>query len=302
MYESSIKRSVTCSFSNVAIDLASLSFSVNDHTFIYNVSQPTAGSTSLLGTEAYATPTSATSASGALTYATLASTTSASATSASATPASTSETSATNASTSQTSATDASASETSATNASTSQTSATNAFTSESTATNTNTTLALNATITPTSNSSITSNTTFITSASVNWTTSATTTPTVTNCNTKYWTVFSGSCYSQFSYMYKSWAEARGTCEYYSSSLVQITSPEELSFIANSFSSSASWIALKKDSTGTFRWDADNSESAISNWGTGEPGSGDCVNMSNGKWKTANCGNYLGFFCKKPAY
>ncbi|XP_066980579.1 uncharacterized protein [Macrobrachium rosenbergii] len=74
---------VTCSFSNVVIDLASLAFSTSDHTFIHNVSQPTQESVSSVVTTAATTQGETTSSSTTSSPATSSSTTSSSTTSSS---------------------------------------------------------------------------------------------------------------------------------------------------------------------------------------------------------------------------
>ncbi|XP_064094797.1 uncharacterized protein DDB_G0271670-like [Macrobrachium nipponense] len=256
--------SVTCSFSNVGIDLASLTFSTSDHTFIHNVSQPTQESVSSVGTASSSTISSSTTSSPATPSSTASSsttssptassstssspttsssTTSSSTTSSSTTSSPTTSSSSSSSPTTSSPSTSSSTSSSPTTSSSTTSSSTTSSPTTSSsttsvsttTATDTSTSTSTTVTSTSTTSSSSTTSSTSTTPTTSTSTTSRTTTTTPVNYCDWIWHPFNGSCYYQFGAGNygndETWQNASTACGKYNNYLVKISSAELLAFI-----------------------------------------------------------------------
>ncbi|XP_078660072.1 uncharacterized protein LOC144904802 [Branchiostoma floridae x Branchiostoma belcheri] len=132
---------------------------------------------------------------------------------------------------------------------------------------------------------------------------------TVQYCQTQMDVLFRGNCYRYYDERPESWAEARSMCQLFGADLASVNSGAETQFlltlVANSGANSF-WIGLREyNFDGLYQW-SDGSAYYFHNWRPDEPndymGAEQCAEFmkSDGGWNDLNCGDKIGFICKRP--
>ncbi|KAL5019933.1 hypothetical protein ScPMuIL_002825 [Solemya velum] len=142
-------------------------------------------------------------------------------------------------------------------------------------------------------------------------------------CGGKEWKSFEKSCY-KFSGSTATWDSASGRCKKRGGYLVEITSPEEDTFIAELMSQPGNdqktWIgANDKENEGDWRWVESNNKVEYENWKRGEPNNHgllfstglfaeNCAHIQlrskqlKTKWNDSKCFWKLHFICERANY